>query len=86
MLQLYAEHNFEGITTGDELWFLYHIQRFSVCDFSEGGGAEDHAEYFCQENYGYNFLRIDSILVLNLLPKGTKFNQNYFIDMVLPNL
>jgi hypothetical protein len=23
MLQLYAEHNFEGITAGDELWFLY---------------------------------------------------------------
>jgi hypothetical protein len=23
MLQLYAEHNFEGITTGDESWFLY---------------------------------------------------------------
>jgi hypothetical protein len=23
MLQLYAEHNFEGIMTGDELWFLY---------------------------------------------------------------
>jgi histone-lysine N-methyltransferase SETMAR len=25
-------------------------------------------------------------LVLNFLPKGTKFNQNYFIDTVLPNL
>jgi hypothetical protein len=23
MLQLYAGHNFEGITTGDESWFLY---------------------------------------------------------------
>jgi hypothetical protein len=23
MLQLYAEHNFEGITTGDESWLLY---------------------------------------------------------------
>jgi hypothetical protein len=22
MLQLYAEHNFEGLTTGDESWFL----------------------------------------------------------------
>jgi hypothetical protein len=22
MLQLYAEHNFEGITTGDESWLL----------------------------------------------------------------
>jgi hypothetical protein len=23
MLQLYAEHNFKRITTGDESWFLY---------------------------------------------------------------
>jgi hypothetical protein len=26
------------------------------------------------------------LLVLNLVPKGTKFNQDYFIDTVLPNL
>jgi hypothetical protein len=26
------------------------------------------------------------LLVLNFLPKGTKFNQDYFVDTVLPNL
>jgi transposase len=26
------------------------------------------------------------LLVLNFLPKGTKFNQDYFIDTLLPNL
>jgi hypothetical protein len=26
------------------------------------------------------------LLVLNFLPKGTKFNQDYFINTVLPNL
>jgi hypothetical protein len=26
------------------------------------------------------------LLVLNFLPKGTKFNQDYFIDTVLPNI
>jgi hypothetical protein len=26
------------------------------------------------------------LLVLNFLPKGTKFNQDHFIDPVLPNL
>jgi hypothetical protein len=30
MLQLYAEHNFEGITTGDESWFLYTTYRDSI--------------------------------------------------------
>jgi hypothetical protein len=39
MLQLYAEHNFERITTGDELWFLYTTYRDNVFYFSDGDGA-----------------------------------------------
>jgi hypothetical protein len=30
MRQLHAEHNFEGITTGDESWFLYTTYRDSM--------------------------------------------------------
>jgi hypothetical protein len=65
---------------------LYHTQRFNACDFSQGGSAEDQAEYFGHENYGHNFFTSIRLLVLNFLPKGTKFNQYYFIDTVLPNL
>jgi hypothetical protein len=32
------------------------------------------------------FFTSTRLLVLNFLPKGTKFNQDYFIDTVLPNL
>jgi hypothetical protein len=32
------------------------------------------------------FLTSTRLLVLNFLPKGTKVNQDYFIDTVLPNL
>jgi histone-lysine N-methyltransferase SETMAR len=32
------------------------------------------------------FFTSTRFLVLNFLPKGTKFNQDYFIDTVLPNL
>jgi hypothetical protein len=32
------------------------------------------------------FCTLIRLLVLNFLPKGTKFNQDYFIDAVLPNL
>jgi hypothetical protein len=64
----------------------YHIRRFNVYDFSERGGAEDQAEYFCHENYGYHFFTSTRLLVLNFLPNGTKFYQDYFIDAVLPNL
>jgi transposase len=31
------------------------------------------------------FFTSTRLLVLNFLPKGTKFNQDYFIDTVLPN-
>jgi hypothetical protein len=65
---------------------LYHVRKFNVCDFSEGGGFEDQAEYFCQENSDYNFLHINLIVGTEFPPKDTKFNQDYFIDTVLPNL
>jgi histone-lysine N-methyltransferase SETMAR len=65
---------------------LYHIGRFNVCNFSEGDSAEDQAEYFCQKTTVTIFFISTRLLVLNFLPKGTKFNQDYFIDMVLPNL
>jgi transposase len=32
------------------------------------------------------FFTSTRLLVLNFLPKGTKFNQDYFMDTVLPNL
>jgi transposase len=32
------------------------------------------------------FFRSTRLLVLNFLPKGTKFNQDYFIGTVFPNL
>jgi hypothetical protein len=85
MLQLYAGHNFEGITTGDGSWFLSTTYGGSLFSTSEGGAVEDQAEYFCQENYDYNFFTSTRLLVLNFLPKGTKFNEDYSIDTVLPN-
>jgi hypothetical protein len=65
---------------------LSHIRRFNVCDFSEGDSVEDEAEYFCQKIMVTIFFTSTRLLVLNFLPKGTKFNQDYFIDKVLPNL
>jgi hypothetical protein len=32
------------------------------------------------------FFTSTRLLVLNFIPKGTKFNQDYFIDTVLPSL
>jgi hypothetical protein len=87
MLQLYAEHSFEGITTGDESWFLYATYGDSMFAISarEVVLKTKHNIYAKKTMVGISFTSI-RLLVLNFLPKGTKFNEDYFIDTVLPIL
>jgi hypothetical protein len=39
-----------------------------------------------QESYDYTFFTANGRLILDALPKGSKYNQNYFIDNLLPAL
>jgi hypothetical protein len=87
MLQLYSEHNFEGITTGDESWFL--STTFGDSMFAISG--KDVVPKTKQNSHVMKTMvtivfTSTRLLVLNFPPKGTKFNQDYFIDTVLPNL
>jgi hypothetical protein len=87
MLQLYAEHNFEGITTGDELWFLYTIYGDSMFATSAREVVPRTKQNIsAKKSIVTIFFTSTRWLVLNSLPKGTKFNQDYFIDAMLPNL
>jgi hypothetical protein len=87
MLQLYARHNFGGITTGDESWFLYSTYTNSMF-------AVSAAEVVSRTKQNISawktmvtiFFTSTRLLVLNFLPRGTRFNQDYFIYAVLPNL
>jgi hypothetical protein len=87
MLQLYAEHDFEAITTGDELCFLD-----ATCGDSMFGTSPRELVPRTKQNIYANIIMVIILftltrwLVLNFLPKGTKFNQDCFIDTVLPNL
>jgi hypothetical protein len=87
MLQLYAEHNFEGIKTGDESWFLYTTYGDSMLATSAREVVPRTKQNIsAKKTMATNFFTLTRLLVLNFLPKGTKFNQDYFIDTVLPNL
>jgi hypothetical protein len=87
MIQLYAEHNFKGITIGDELWFLYTTYRNSMFATSAREVVRRTKQKIsAKKNMVTIFFTSTLLLVLNFLPKGTKFNQDYFIDTVLPNL
>jgi hypothetical protein len=87
MLQLYAEHNFKGITTGDESWFLYTTYGDSMFATSAREVVSRTKQNISAKKTIITiFFTSTQLLVLNCLPKGTKFNQDYFIDTVLPNL
>jgi hypothetical protein len=87
MLQLYAKHNFEGITTGDESWFLYTTYGDSMFAMSAREVVPRTKQNISVMNAMVTiFFTSTRLLVLNFFPKGTKFNQNYFIDTILPNL
>jgi hypothetical protein len=86
MFQLHTGHIFEGITTGDESWFLYTTYGDSMFATSAR-----EVVLRTKQNISANKIMVTifftsiRLLVLNCRPKGTKFNQDYFIDPVLPN-
>jgi hypothetical protein len=87
MLQLYAEHNFEGIKTGDESWFLYT----TYGDLTFATSAREVVPRAKQNISAMKtmvtiFFTSTRLLVLHFIPKGSKFNSDYFVDTVLPNL
>jgi hypothetical protein len=87
MLQLYARHNFGGITTGDESWFLYSTYTNSMFAVSAAEVVPRTKQNIsARKTMVTIFFTSTRLLVLNFLPKGTRFNQAYFIDAVPPNL
>jgi hypothetical protein len=87
MLQLCAEHNFEGITTGDESWFFYTTYGDSMFAMpAREVVPRTKQNSSAKKTMVTIFFTSTGLLVLNFLPKGTKFNQDYFIDTALPNL
>jgi hypothetical protein len=86
MLQLYAEQNFEGITTGNESWLLYATYGDSMFVTSAREVVPRTKQNISAKKTMVRiFYTSTRLLVLNFLPKGIKFNQDYFIDTVFPN-
>jgi hypothetical protein len=80
MLEIDAKHYLEGIATGNESWFQY-----SSCSDSMFAGSKEtlvskiRQNIFGQKSLSAIVFTSRRLLVLEALPKGTKFNQNYFI-------
>jgi hypothetical protein len=87
LLGINAEHNFKGIATGDESWFQYS----SYSDLMFAGSKESVVPRIWRDISGQEtllpiFFPSIRLLVLKALPKGTTFNQDYFVDAIFPGL
>jgi hypothetical protein len=87
MLQWYKEYNFEGIAAGDKSWFRYSTYADSIFALSvEEAVPRTKHNISDRQTVIIIFFRSAELLMLIFLPKGTKFNQDYFIDAVLPEV
>jgi histone-lysine N-methyltransferase SETMAR len=87
MLAMYAEHDFEGIATGDESWFQYTSYSGSMfADSRESVTPRIRHDISTPKTMITIFFTSRRLLVSEALPKGTKFNQDYFIQYILPGL
>jgi hypothetical protein len=87
LLGMYAEHHFERIATGDESWFQYSSYSDSMsADSRESVVPRIRRDISGQQNILTIFFTSRQFLVLGALPKGTKFNQDCFIDPKCPGL
>jgi hypothetical protein len=87
LLGIDAEHNFKGIATGDESWFQCSSYSGSMFASSrESVGPRIRREISGQQTLLPIFVPSRRLLVLKPLPKGTQFNQGYFVDATFPGL
>jgi hypothetical protein len=83
------EKRFEGIATGDKPWFQYSRSYPSSKMFAR---LPTDVILRTQQAIGTNqtlitlFFTGRKLIVLDLLPKGGKFNQLYFVDYIFPDL
>jgi len=81
-----AEKTVQGIVPGDESWFAYLIE-------SDAMFASSPAEVTPRVRPSISCKKVITLcfmangrLILDALPKGSKSNQDYFIDNLLPAL
>jgi histone-lysine N-methyltransferase SETMAR len=81
------ENDFDGIATGDESWFRYHYPSSKMF-------ARSPRDVIPRTRQGIGvkktmitvFFTGRKLIVLDILPKGSRFNQLYFVDYIFPDL
>jgi hypothetical protein len=87
LLDQYSELEFEGIATGDKSWVFYLIE-------SDSTFARRGEEVIAGLRPGISIKRVmiavfftaRQLSALDALPNGQKYNQEYFVQDILPSL
>jgi hypothetical protein len=79
--------SFDGIATGDVSWFQYLYESSAMFAKSPGDDTPRTVrEIGVKTNMFTIFLTNRKLLIAEYLPKDQKYNQDYFISDILPEL
>jgi hypothetical protein len=90
MLRLVHEsekNHFKGIATGDEYWFEYYDPSSKMFPRSPTDGIPRTRHEIGTKQIMITIVFTQpKLIVLDILPTGSKFNQLYFVDYIFPDL
>jgi hypothetical protein len=87
VLQDVVSNEFEGIATGDEPWFKHCYPSSTM--FARGPSKvipRTRQTIGAKKTMIMIFFTARQLILLDVLSKGSKFNQQYFIDYMFPDL
>jgi hypothetical protein len=87
ILQSCEANGFGGIATGDESWFRYLCPSAEMVARSPADVVPRTRQTIdAKRTMIEPFFTARKLIVLEVLPKGRKFKQQYFIDYIFPDL
>jgi hypothetical protein len=87
VLQDAASNNFEGIATGDESWLRNCYLSSTMFAWAPSWMIPRTRQTIgAKKRMRTCFVTARQRILLDILPKGSKFNRKYFIDYVFPDL
>jgi hypothetical protein len=86
-LQDVESNYFEGIAMGDESWFRYCYPSSTMFAWAPAEVIPRTRQTIGSKNTIITiFFTAHQLILLDVRPKGSKFNQQYFINYVFPDL
>jgi hypothetical protein len=86
ILQNLTDHEFDGITLIDDLWFSNLLDSLEMFVKSRDESIPRVRQGIVKEILWWEFFHFKEFLILDALPKIVKFTQDYFLSELLPQL